>query len=223
MATCRDVIKAALRKINAYGGGNEPTADQASDALDSLTGMFHELAGQGVFGRLYPVIVTADTYSACPGQRIVCNSADSQPITITLPTIIQAQAYPGCCCGDNGAWYYPTTDYDFCCVGSYWTQTVPRDGACIAITDMQSEVQQTWIYAGAIARWIQLETLDLNSPFPFGDRYRETFAASLAVRIFPEYQQGAPSPVLMRQASAGMVAFCSRPDQPSRPVRAEYF
>jgi hypothetical protein len=81
MATCRDVIKRALRMLGVLARGDEPASDEATDALEALKGLY---LTPGLLGRLTPVVITAD-YTAGENERIF--NADGA-VTVTLPTTI---------------------------------------------------------------------------------------------------------------------------------------
>lgn len=83
MATCREVIRSALRKIGVIASGEEPSITEAQDALDSLQSMYLEAVNGGRFGKLIPVIATAD-YEA--GENEIITSGG---FTITLPDTIE--------------------------------------------------------------------------------------------------------------------------------------
>jgi hypothetical protein len=48
MATARDVLKRALRLIQAKAAGEEPTADEGQDGLTTLNRMLHGFPAQGI-------------------------------------------------------------------------------------------------------------------------------------------------------------------------------
>lgn len=48
MATAREVLKAALRKILSYGATEEPSAEELDDGLEALNDFMESLAVEGV-------------------------------------------------------------------------------------------------------------------------------------------------------------------------------
>ena len=48
MATAREIVKAALRKIISYGATEEPSAQEMSDGLEALNDRLDSLAVRGV-------------------------------------------------------------------------------------------------------------------------------------------------------------------------------
>lgn len=89
MATCRQVITPALRKIGVVGESNPaPSAYHAQVGLELLQSLYRESVASGLFGRLTDVTVS-EAYEAKENERIH-NSSDDD-IEITLPaTIVDA-------------------------------------------------------------------------------------------------------------------------------------
>lgn len=85
MATCRDVITTALRKLKVVYPGRSPSADEASDCLESLQSWYDEMIAAGGFGRLTDVRI-ADDYEAGENERIF--NADDSPYSVSLPETI---------------------------------------------------------------------------------------------------------------------------------------
>lgn len=80
--TCRDIVRAALRKTGALSSGNEPTASEANEGLETLRSLYQEWIDRAVFGRLKTVKASAD-YVAGEGERVVSNGFE-----ISFPTTI---------------------------------------------------------------------------------------------------------------------------------------
>lgn len=220
--TCRDLTKRSLRKLFVLASGREPTGSQAQDALDALLSIYKEFVGQGVFGRLNPVIITASTYSARENERVVCNNASG--VTVTLPDTITLDLL-------RETPYYLSYDdlgttasgYDY--GRGYPTEVIPRpprDGAIITVTDLFSTLDLTWIYDGPGARWISIDSLTLSDIAPLTGRYANGLAAILAVRLAPEWSV-TPSPLVLSEANSGRSMLSARYDRQYRPVVASYF
>jgi hypothetical protein len=86
MATCREIIKRAMRRLSVLPSGREPKAAEAEDGLDALQDLYTQLVGAGALGVLTAVEVGAD-YTAGEWQRITNTSGGA--ITITLPESIE--------------------------------------------------------------------------------------------------------------------------------------
>lgn len=185
MATNLDIITRALRKLRIVKGGGVPSADQASDGMQSLQSLIAELIGTGGLGRLYDVIATAD-YTAREFDRIRCDEV----ITVTLPLIITPQLY-SCC--DYGwiEWYG-------------WLRCAkprpPFDRAPVVVID-NTGVPTTNLYNAYQGKWVTINSLGQQDDFPLADYLEDGFAAMLAEAISPEYGQMQVVPIITRQAN----------------------
>jgi hypothetical protein len=214
--TCRDIVRRALRKLSLVAAGMEPTGNEMNDGLETLQAIYLELAGMGVFGKLYDVVVTDATYTAFPQQRILCNRLGG--VAITLPALVDPSAWPG------GAWWYlgrGCYDYQFRDYYCGTTPLPPHDGTCIEINSLFDGSQQLWIYESNTARWIDLRDLNVADSAPLA-KYSDGLAAMLAIRVAPEYGVSAPQEV-QGVANVARYAMSQRNDGPRAPVRAEYF
>lgn len=220
--TCRDLTKRSLRKLFVLASGREPTGSQAQDALDALLSLYKEFVGQGVFGRLNPVIITASTYTARENERVVCNNATG--VTVTLPDTITLNLL-------RESPYYVSYDdlgstasgYDY--GRGYPTEIIPRpprDGSVITVTDMFSNLDLTWIYDGPPARWISIDSLGLSDNAPLTGRYANGLAAILAIRLASEWAV-TPSALVVSEANLGRSQLSARYDRQYRPVVAGYY
>ena len=95
MATCREVITLALKKARQVMPGEEPSADSADDALNTLQSIYDEAVGGGWFGALTDVLTDAD-YEAGENERVF-NTSDAT-LNITCPETVTD-------CGDERAPY----------------------------------------------------------------------------------------------------------------------
>lgn len=87
MATCRDIITSAMRKLRQLPSGDSASADEADDGLTALQAMYLSWVGQGLFGRLTDVIKDA-AYTAEEWERVRKDAA----VTITIPDTITDDA-----------------------------------------------------------------------------------------------------------------------------------
>ena len=85
MATCRDVITLALKKARQVMPGEEPSADSAADALNTLQSIYDEAVGGGWFGSLTDVLTDED-YEAGENERVF-NTSDAT-LNITCPETV---------------------------------------------------------------------------------------------------------------------------------------
>lgn len=86
MATCREIIKRAMRRLQLVASGREPKAAEATDGLTALQDLYTTLIAAGSLGSLSPLEISAD-YTALEWQRITNTSGS--PVTITLPESIE--------------------------------------------------------------------------------------------------------------------------------------
>jgi hypothetical protein len=86
MATCRQVVTAALRKLGLLDPEESLENAEAVTGLGVLQGFYQHLLNGGAFGRISDVLITAD-YTAKENERIAYSGETSA--TITLPTVIR--------------------------------------------------------------------------------------------------------------------------------------
>jgi hypothetical protein len=84
MATCRQIVTTALRKLRVVGEGNPaPVAYDAQSGLEILKGWYLSAVNGGLFGRMTEVVATSD-YTAKEFERI----RKDDVLTVTLPTTV---------------------------------------------------------------------------------------------------------------------------------------
>jgi hypothetical protein len=82
MTTCREVITFGLKLARVLSPGDEMEADEATDGLFTLQGMFDAWATGGMFGRLTDVY-KEEAYEAAEQERVTSTSTVTRPTTIT--------------------------------------------------------------------------------------------------------------------------------------------
>jgi len=221
--TVRAIVKGALKKLGVLAIGREPTAAEAQDALEILQGLYRELVGQGVFGRLVDVLITTDTYNAREQERVVLNSSVSGA-SVTLPveitqSLLSAPPYY------DAAWFDPyATDWDYG-HGGVTAEPLPRpprDGACIVVTDVNSSFEKYYLYDANRAYWVLLDDLTLDSVAPLSGRYQNGLMAMLGLRMAAPFGVE-PSPVLQGECNTFRYALSTKFDRSRRAAVAEYF
>lgn len=190
---CRDIVRRALRKLSLVAGGKEPSGNEANDAIETLRAIYLEMVGSGVFGQFKDVVVTDTAYTAREQDRILCKRDEG--VTVTLPELVICDSRSG--------------------------SRAPKDRAGVMVTDLYSDVSQTWIYDAQVGRWSKLEELGLNDVAPLAARHSEALACILACRIAPEYAIEASQQVAVG-AVRGLYAITHHYDTPSEPVRAVF-
>lgn len=91
MATCREIITLALKKVRVYEPGGTPNADEMADGLDELQNLYEQWISGGMFGHLADVLTNA-AYDAAPGERIV--ATDSAVVTLPATVSEDGADYP---------------------------------------------------------------------------------------------------------------------------------
>jgi hypothetical protein len=198
MATCRDVIRAALRKLGVVKSGKEPSASQANDGLEELTSLLEWLVVEGKLGRLTDVLISTSPYTAKAGQRIAYSGAGD--LTYTLPA---------------------TEEY-------LDHEDVPEDGdqehrkplELSPIVVESADGATTYIYDGG--QWVDVSSLGLSDEAPLSQRYRRWLVAELAMRLADDYGMTAP-PGCVLDATLGRSALSLKLSAASRPASVSYF
>lgn len=175
-ATCREVVKAALRKLGVADPRREPSAIQSADALASLKSLYEEWITNGAFGQLRDVQATSDL-TAWPNTRIV---KQTSAIVVTLPRVGLGDYAP------SNAPDWPLWDYGF-------LRMDPRllDMAAVSISNLENDAVEQWVYDARGNRWVSIESLTLDSAAPLATRGVDGLAAVLATRIADEYGDAA--------------------------------
>lgn len=221
MATCRDIIKRAFRKLGVIAAGADPSSDQMIDAQADLVSLFMSWVGLGMFGRTNDTLVLEATYTAREQDRIM--SQDILGSTITLPYQITNAYDPDWPFG--WWWWSGSSAYGYGWWGEWWGQTQPRpprDGALVVITDLYSDFRETFVYDGQIGRWVSISGPGLSDECPFSTRYADGIACSLALILAPEYGQQ-PQPSIVKGAQEAVYAMGHRYDRAYRPLATVYF
>lgn len=211
--TVRSVVKGAMKKLGVLAIGREPTAAQAQDALEILQALYRELIGQGVFGRLYDVLVTTSTYSARENERVVCDLLAG--VTVTLPETITEGLI-----GSLSPYDYLATDYGRGSVCEVLPRP-PRDGSPIIVADVNSSFEKYYLYDANRAYWVPLDDLTLDSTAPLSARHENGLRAILAERLADPF--GVPMPKqAAAEANTFRYAISMKLDRSRRATVAEY-
>lgn len=223
-ATCRDIVRKALRRLSRIAAGQQPTGADLNDGMDALQGLYSEVVGLGAFGKLYDVVLDSNvpTYTAYEQQRIVCQNPAG--ISVTLPTILTLPppwwTYNQGISPSWGCYGYCGPDYSF----GWWCDypRPPRDKACVVINDEYSDTNQVWLYNANLARWEELTDINPGDRAPMADRNSEGLANALAVRLSSEYGVQVP-PAVARGEQLFMYAITHNYDSERTPTRVNYF
>jgi hypothetical protein len=200
MATNLDIIKRAMKKLHVLPSGKEPTAAQAFDGMANLQSLIVELIGQGSLGRLNDVLATAD-YEVYEFDRVRADPG----VTVTIPDTITKVR----CDEFDDAWNF----------GSVWPagtiSRAPLDRAVVVVFDGDTDTVIYSVYSAYKGAWVVINSLTEQGDFPFADYLDDGFAALLAERWAPEWDQPV-TPDLNRQANACRVMLGQRRDSQPR-------
>jgi hypothetical protein len=209
VATCREIVNGALRKLGKLGAGREARTADATDALESLRGLYSQLINSGAFGRLNDVTPTAN-YTARENDRIFRNSEDVTQID--LPELVDDVLPSGWVPQYGTRWIPPSQ--------SVSAQRPPRDCAVVVISDAISGETQEYLYDGTQRKWVGLFDLDLDDLAPLSHRDQDGLKSLLASRFSDEFGgEVSPSTSLAaRQFRSDLVHRWSMPRQPQYGV-----
>lgn len=211
MASCRDIVNGALRKLGKLGAGREPRLADSQDALEALRGLYRSLINSGAFGRLCDVIPNGASYVAGENQRIFRNS--DVTLQITLPETVSNDS-----CGPRP---YDEECCDYSTNPTDRNQRPPRDCSVVVIIDAFSGDVADYLYDGHTKLWQSIYDLDLTSNAPLSFRDPEGMKALLALSLVDEFggQVGAAT---TRLASMFQSSLTTRFSMPDRPVFGSY-
>ncbi len=213
MATCRDIVNGALRKIGKLAGGHEPRTQDSTDALESLRGLYSFLINSGAFGRMADVTPTGEEYIAGENERIF--RVYSETLEVTLPELVRTDTY------DSPRPYpeeYPVYSTDNVSLD----MRPPRDCAFVAVHDAFTAQTVEYLYDGQRKLWIGLSGLSLDDTAPLSDRDPDGLKCMLATRIADEFG-GSLGEMTVRQSAMFQQALTTRFSSPATVGRTEYF
>ena len=213
MATARDITNGALRKIGKLAGGREPRAQDASDALEALRGLYRQLITFGAFGRLRDVVPTGAAYTAGENERVFRNS--DVTMTIDLPELVMRDLPCGPLPYDEEEAYYPNGVIDN-------AMRPPRDCSVVVISDAFTAQTVHYIYDGQQRLWTPIDGLELGGVAPLSFRDPEGLKCLLATQINDEFG-GQLGEMTMRMAANFQSSLISRYSSPAQIGRTEYF
>ncbi|MBU6232388.1 hypothetical protein KGP36_07175 [Patescibacteria group bacterium] len=100
MTTALDVIRAAMRKIGLLASGQEPSANEAKDALECLNDMLASWEAKGVYGGFPPLSLTdpmplEDKHIAAVKAMLAVSLADEFGAGAALSPNVKVEALTG--------------------------------------------------------------------------------------------------------------------------------
>lgn len=195
MATCRDVITGALRKLGELGVGDQPSQQDAATGLAALQNMFDAWATGGMFGPLTDVYKSS-AYAARAGERVRSTT------TVTLPT------------------YQDETVMD---VGDapYGTNQ-PVDRSLIVVVNPTTGVRQTNLWDAWRGQWVRIEALTLSSECLLSALGKDDLACCLAKSMADEVNASVGAQTELRAAKF-VQRLTQRRDSARTPTAPEFF
>lgn len=172
--TVLEVIERAQRLIGSIAAGDDPTADEAADALVSYNAMQRSLFGTLIGPRVTPA-TAAVNLTGETGRIYVVGSAT---ITLTLPLNPRAGARVGVVDGNAGLATFSTT--------------VARngrllEGAASNVVLSTAGTTRTWFYRPDTADWVREADQALADTPYFHDSLIAYLPYMLAVELGAEY------------------------------------
>lgn len=174
MATVRETVNGALRKLGRLGAAREARPADSADALATLQGLYRQWITSGAFGRLADVMPTGAEYTARENERVFRNQ--SATLTVNLPETVATYANPRS---------YPdeVLSYD----GVLGDNRPPRDCAVVVVSDAFTGITVEYIYDGSQRLWQSIYDLTLDSPAPLSVRDPKGLEACLAMQLGDEF------------------------------------
>lgn len=207
-ATFRDVITLALKKLAVVRGNGTPKAQDAADALASLSSFYAEIISNGTCGRVYEFPVTNGyDNKGMPNTHYAVMNDDV--VNVELPDTVPTSWW--------GTWV-PSRDYGWGLNIPYADGvTTPRDLGVVRITRKDDEETATYIYDSPVQRWVRVDNLlvgdqedVLGRDCPLAMRNTDGLASLLAMRIADQFGQDLLSPLTIRSANAFKVALVTK-------------
>jgi hypothetical protein len=180
VATTRDIITSALKKLGVLRAGGTASDGAATDALSSLSSYYQELITNGTCGRVWDIPLSR-SFDGNAGVNQHINILTEDPVTIDLPSIVPYTYW--------NTWR-PYRDYGWGLnvpIGGDNGDNVPPDKAVVRITSEFDENRATYIYDGTIQRWMRIDNLTLDSEAPLSARNSDGLAAVMAIRLADQY------------------------------------
>lgn len=210
MATCRETVEGALRKLGKLGAGRSARLADADDTLEVLKGLYFKWINEGAFGRLRDVVPTT-SYTAGENERVFRNT--EAVASITLPELVTDQ-WHGTPAEYGSRWVSPATVNQ--------SQRPPMDCSVVVVSDTLTGTTLHYLYDRQRASWVTIDDLTLDAVAPLSQRDPMGLAACVAVQIADQFGQDVPG-VTAAQAAAFQSGLTNRWSMPRRQVASSYF
>lgn len=197
MATARETIKKALRKLRVIGQGESPDSATLTDCLDYLNKLLAEIVG---FGGSHPVLTKtiSTSYEVSPREpaiRLLCRHDGA--LTVTLPSVDNMEIYDGMRLGvvdvSNNA-----ATANITIARNQWL----LEGATSDLTLSTNGINRLWMFRADLGDWKRATDLAVDDSLPFPTDLDTAMALILANEIGGEFgQQLRPSDLALAKAA----------------------
>lgn len=199
MATALDIIKRSMRLIGALGGGETPTADEATDGMTALNAMLDMWDIQRL--AVYQIQQEAFTWASGNASRTIGSGGD---FNATNPTRVESAVqtvnsidYPINILKQEQYRNLPdkTTQTDL--ITHIWHEYAPTLSTLYAYPVPSANA------AVKLRTWKQLQSFAaLTDVLTLPKGYEDAITYNLAVQLAPEYQRAIPTQVGMYAMSS---------------------
>lgn len=191
MALASDIIRRAYRETNLIPIGQQPTANQSAEALESLNGIILSTIGNEAGVTIEDITIGGDfdesdliTEYVPSNIRLVCHLDD--PIEVGLhPKPKEGTRFAIVDSGGNM---------------STATITINANGRSIegaADTTCDTDyMARQWMYRADTANWVRISQLLTSDDMPFPAEFDDYFVIMTAMRIDPRFSQALTSETL---------------------------
>lgn len=199
MATALDLIKSAMKKIGVYSIGEDPSADEAEDGLNSLNSMLDSWANENLFvfaKTMDSIPIPASTTSITIGPT--GSYVTDRPVKIDASTYFQLQgvSYPIVLWGELEYNQITVKSTGGIPAGIFPLMTYPD----IELTfwPVPSDPMTLVLWSNKLIRSFPDLVTDLDLP----PGYQRAIEFSLAEEIAPDYEVEPPQTVVRKAAQA---------------------
>lgn len=208
MATARQTITRALRKLRAIGRGEAPESDQATYALEELNGLLSSMVEVGLGYPLenYRITGSVTVSLTYPAQRLQCMNGG---ITITLPGGTMAKpVWDGARVSVVDVSNNAGTN-NIILARNGWL----LEGAAANQTLATNGIRRTWMFRADLGDWKRAADLGLDDDLPYPTDFDRAWGLILAEALQGEYGMSL-GPDDLRAARAGREALYIRYARP---------
>ena len=219
MATARDCIKLALRKLRVIGQGESPDSDQITQHLTDLNALMREWMEDGTSWPFVSVAASGpyEVRNDYPAVRVQCLTGG---VTITAP---------------KGTLTSPVVDgfriaiVDVANAFDTSAATFARngwkiEGAVANLTLNTEALSRIWMFRADLGDWKRVADITIDQDIPFPSEFDQSIALLLAKRLQGEYGQALapPDANAARHARIKLYARYAKPLTAQQEISATY-